>query len=298
MIWRWESPSPPGTGVDTAVECRGRAALAVYAPRMTSTQAEGATLLEVSRGVATITLNRPENRNALSVELVDSFGEHLDAALGDDAVRVVVLTNRGNTFCAGADLKAAVSGQPAPEPAKGRTFIDIFNLILDSPKPVVGRLAGHCLAGGLGLAAACDISVASDEATFGFTEVRIGVAPAVISVVCLPKLRRSDALELFLSGERVSAARAAEVGLITRAVPAAQLDAAVDEVVRKVVLGGPQALALAKQLVYKVPAMERQAAFDWAEPASAELFQSPEGQEGITAFRERRPASWVPRTDP
>jgi methylglutaconyl-CoA hydratase len=109
-----------------------------------------------------------------------------------------------------------------------------------------------------------------------------------------PKLRRADALELFLSGERISAARAAEVGLVNRAVPAAELDAAVAEVVGKVVLGGPGALALAKQLVYKVPAMGRREAFEWAGPASAALFQSPEGQEGITAFREKRPASWVP----
>ncbi|MPY95951.1 MAG: enoyl-CoA hydratase [Acidimicrobiia bacterium] len=260
---------------------------------MTGTPSEAATLLEVANGVATITLNRPENRNALSVELVESLGGHLDAALGDEAVRAVVLTNRGNTFCAGADLKAAVSGRPAT-PASGRTFIDIFGLILDSPKPIIGKLAGHCLAGGLGLAASCDISVASDEALLGFTEVRIGVAPAVISVVCLPKLRRADALELFLSGERISAARAAEVGLINRSVPAAELNAAVAEVVGKVVLGGPAALALAKQLVYKVPAMGRQEAFDWTGPVSAELFQSGEGQEGITAFREKRPAAWVP----
>jgi methylglutaconyl-CoA hydratase len=261
---------------------------------MTGNPADAATLLEVAGGVATITLNRPENRNALSVELVESLGANLDAALTDDAVRLVVLTNVGNTFCAGADLKAAVSGQPAAQTPSKPTFIDIFGMILDSPKPVIGRLAGHCLAGGLGLAAACDISVASDAALFGFTEVRIGVAPAVISVVCLPKLRRADALELFLSGERISAARAAEVGLINRAVPAAELDAAVAEVVGKVVLGGPAALALSKQLVYRVPAMGRQEAFDWAGPASAELFQSAQGQEGITAFREKRPAAWVP----
>ncbi len=261
---------------------------------MTGSSDESATLLEVVAGVATITLNRPENRNALSVELVDSLGTHLDQALGDDAVRVVVLTNKGNTFCAGADLKAAVSGKPTA-PTSGRTFVDIFEMILDSPKPVIGRLDGHCLAGGLGLAASCDISVARDDALMGFTEVRIGVAPAVISVVCLPKMRRADALELFLGGERITATRAAEVGLINHAVPAAELDAAVAEVVGKVVLGGPQGLALSKLLIQKVPAMGRRDAFDWAAPASAALFQSPEGQEGITAFREKRPAAWVPR---
>jgi methylglutaconyl-CoA hydratase len=257
---------------------------------------DGATLLHVSRGVATITLNRPENRNALSVELIASLGGHLDVALADPVVRAVVLTNVGNTFCAGADLKAASSGAAAADPAPGeRTFVDIFEMILGSPKPVIGRLAGHCLAGGLGLAASCDLSVASDDALFGFTEVRIGVAPAVISVVCLPKLRPADALELFLTGERVSASRAAQVGLITRAVPAAELDAAVDEVVGKVVRGGPVALAAAKRLVFDVPTMTRAEAFAWTQPMSAALFASAEGQEGIAAFRERRDADWIPR---
>jgi methylglutaconyl-CoA hydratase len=256
---------------------------------------DGATLLDLSRGVATITLNRPESRNALSVELVESLGGHLDEALADPAVRAIVLTNVGNTFCAGADLKAALAGTgPAAAPT-GRSFLEIFDLILDAPKPVIGRLAGHCLAGGLGLAAACDISVASDQATFGFTEVRIGVAPAVISVVCLPKLRRSDALELFLTGERISAARAAEVGLITRAVAHDDLDAAVADVVGKVVRGGPLALAAAKQLIARVPEMGRAEAFAWTGPMSTALFASEEGQEGISAFREKRDASWVPR---
>jgi methylglutaconyl-CoA hydratase len=258
---------------------------------------DGATLLDISLGVATITLNRPENRNALSVELVNSLGAHLDQALDDPAVRVVVLTNVGNTFCAGADLKAAQAsgGASAAAGAGGRSFLEIFDQILDSPKPIIGRLAGHALAGGLGLAASCDISVASDQATFGFTEVRIGVAPAVISVVCLPKLRRADALELFLTGERVSAARAAEVGLITRAVAHDDLDAAVADVVGKVVRGGPQALAASKQLIARIPEMSRAEGFAWTGPLSASLFMSEEGQEGIGAFREKRDAAWVPR---
>jgi methylglutaconyl-CoA hydratase len=257
--------------------------------------ADGATLLDVNAGVATITLNRPENRNALSVELVESLASHLAAALADPAVRVMVLTNVGNTFCAGADLKAAVAPGGAQQPTPGRTAVDIFGMIIDAPKPVIGRLAGHCLAGGVGLAAACDISIASDQAFFGFTEVRIGVAPAVISVVCLPKMRRSDALELFLTGERISAERAADVGLITRAVPDEELDSAVDEVVGKVARGGPTALAVSKQLIAKVPGLGRDEAFAWTQPLSLSLFASDEGQEGITAFRERRDASWVPK---
>ena len=254
-----------------------------------------ATLYSLERGVATITLNRPENRNALSIELVDSLGRDLDRALADPAARVVVLTNVGNTFCAGADLKAALASGASAQPTSDRSFLDIFDLILDSPKPIVGRLAGHCLAGGLGLAASCDISIAAADATFGFTEVRIGVAPAVISVVCLPKLRRADALELFLTGERISAQRAADVGLINRAVPRAELDNSVAELVGKIVAGGPNALAVSKQLIARVPGMSRQDGFAYTGPLSASLFASAEGQEGIGAFRAKRPASWIPQ---
>ncbi len=255
-----------------------------------------ATLLDVKAGVATITLNRPENRNALSEELVASLAAHLETALEESSVRVIVLTNVGNTFCAGADLKAAVSGNEPTQPQQGRTFVDIFGMISSSPKPIVGRIAGHALAGGLGLAASCDISVMAASATIGFTEVRIGVAPAVISVVCLPKLRPADAAELFLLGERISSARGAEVGLINHAVPDDELDAKVDEIVGKLVRGGPIALAKSKELITKIPAFEdRAAAFAWAGELSQSLFRSPEGQEGITAFREKRDASWIPK---
>lgn len=246
-----------------------------------------ATTLAVADGVATITLADPENRNALSLALVTSLGEHLAATLADPAVRVVVLTNEGNTFCAGADLKATPGSQTGG-------VVPVFEAILDSPKPVIGRIAGHCMGGGVGLAAACDISVIADEAKVGFTEVRIGVAPAMISVICLPKMRRADALELFLSGERITAARAVEVGLFNHAVRAGELDAAVDDIVTKVVAGGPNALAASKRLVRQVPEMGRKDAFASTAELSAALFASEEAQQGMAAFREKRPAPWVP----
>lgn len=260
-----------------------------------STIVTDAALYEVSGGVATITLNRPDNRNALSVELVNAVGDHWTAAQADENVRVIVFTNVGNTFCAGADLKAAAPG--VPQEAARYNFVEILDAIMESPKPVIGRLAGHCTAGGVGFAAACDISIAADDIIIGFTEVRIGVAPAVISVVCLPKLRRADASELFLNGERVSAARAAEVGLINRAVPRDELDAAVADTLDKIVRGGPKALAATKQLVSKVPQMQRADAWEWTAELSQSLFQSEEAAEGIAAFRERRDASWVPTDD-
>jgi methylglutaconyl-CoA hydratase len=166
-------------------------------------------------------------------------------------------------------------------------------MMLDAPKPIIGRIDGHCLGGGVGLAAACDISIASDSVEFGFTEVRLGVAPAVIAVVCLPKLTRADALELFLSGERVSAGRAADVGLISRSVPARALDAAIADALNAIRRGGPAALAAVKEIVRQVPAMSRDEAFEWASLLSVSLFSSTEAAEGIAAFREKRAARWT-----
>lgn len=249
---------------------------------------ESATIYSVERGVATITLNREDNRNAMSADLLNSLGDNIKAAETDDKARVVVLTNMGNTFSAGADLKGSSTEEMR------YSLVDIFDLMQQSTKPVVGRIAGHCMGGGVGLAAACDISVVADDCKLGFTEVRIGVAPAIISVVCLPKMRSSDAMELFLSGERIAATRAAEVGLINYAVERDALDEKVSEIVGKLVQGGPKALAASKQLVRRVLEMSQADAFDWTAKLSAELFQSPEAGEGIAAFREKRAAAWVP----
>jgi methylglutaconyl-CoA hydratase len=245
---------------------------------------------QASAGVATLTMDQPETRNALTPELLEGLSEGLSLAGRDRSVRVVVLTNRGPAFCAGADLSGR--SDPAVKPKVG--LDEVLTAILDSPKPVVGRLAGHCMGGGVGLAAACDLSVASSGVRFGFTEVRIGVAPAIISVVCLPKLRRSDALELFLTGDRVSSSRAVEVGLITSAVPEEALDATVADLVAKLLAGGPGALAAAKKLVFDVPGMDRAAAFASTSELSRSLFASDEAAEGMAAFRDRRSPSWVP----
>jgi methylglutaconyl-CoA hydratase len=245
---------------------------------------------QASAGVATLTMDQPDTRNALTPELLEGLSEGLSLAGRDRSARVVVLTNRGPAFCAGADLSGR--SDPAVKPKVG--LDEVLTAILDSPKPVVGRVAGHCMGGGVGLAAACDLSVASSGVRFGFTEVRIGVAPAIISVVCLPKLRRSDALELFLTGERVSSSRAAEVGLITSAVPEEALDATVADLVAKLLAGGPGALAAAKKLVFDVPGMDRAAAFASTSELSRSLFASDEAAEGMAAFRDSRSPSWVP----
>ena len=253
------------------------------------------TLFDKAAGVATITLNMADRKNTLSNELVTSLGRDLESAFDDPEVRVVVLTNSGNTFCAGADLKATDPGVPrAKDGTDHLTFVDIFNLILDGPKPVVGKINGHATGGGVGLVAVCDISVMRDDSKIGFTEVRLGVAPAVISVVCLPKMRTADAMELFLTGERFTPAKAAEVGLINRSVSATELDSVVEDLVGMISKGGPNALRAAKGIVRRVPTMDRHHAFETMMVESQALFRSAEAVDGIAAFRNREPAPWVP----
>lgn len=246
----------------------------------------------IDRGVMTITLADEENRNALGPDLIGGVLDAVDVADADDAVRVVVLTNQGPVFCAGADLKAGGPTRPGAP-----TGFDLFTRFRRSPKPFVGRIAGHCVAGGMGLAAAMDISVALDTAKMGFTEVRVGVAPAMISVLCLPRMRVADAREAFLRGNRFLAPEAARMGLINRAVPADLLDATVDEIVADLLLGGPQALAACKQLTDTVPGMNVEEAFEWTARLSAELFRGAEAAEGMAAFAEKRRPAWAPPAD-
>ena len=256
---------------------------------------EPATLLTVASGVATITLNRPANRNALSIELVDALAASLEQVIAHKSVRVIVLTGSGPVFCAGADLKErrTVSTGVGGDTGDGvPTFVKIFEQILDAPKPIVAKLNGSALAGGLGLACSCDLVVAPDTAAFGFTEVRIGVAPAIISVVCLPRMRQSDAAELFLTGERISAAEALRVGLVNRVVPPGEVDAVTDELVRRLLLGGPAAMAATKGLLGFRNGEARRAACREMAELSGRLFGSEEAAEGIRAFAEKRPPSW------
>lgn len=237
--------------------------------------------------MATITLNRPKEKNVLGTDLVNSLGDNLKRCMSDDSVRCIVLTHAGNTFCAGADLKRGSAGSRY-------SLVDLFTLIQQGPKVVVAKISGHCMGGGVGLAAACDISVAIKTVQLGFTEVRIGVAPAIISVVCLPKMRRAHAAELMLSGEKVSAEWAAEVGLLNFAVEPSELDGRVTEILHKLVQGGPRAIAATKSLLYTVPFMPQGEAYTWTAKLSAELFQSQEARGGIAAFAKRQPAPWVP----
>lgn len=252
--------------------------------------------LEVAGGTATVTLDSPANRNALSRQLRGELRERLDTALADDAVRVVVLTHTGPVFCSGMDLKEARGGDPAQQGAQ--EFPALLEALWTAPKPSVVRLAGPARAGGLGLVAACDIAVAVDSASFAFTEVRLGVVPAVISVPVLPRLLARAAHELFLTGEVFGAPRAVEIGLLNSCVPLGKLDAEVARFTRMLALGGPQALAATKRLLTAATADSFGPALAAASELSARHFASEEGQEGIAALLDKRPARWVPAQDP
>ncbi|CRK55528.1 Methylglutaconyl-CoA hydratase [Alloactinosynnema sp. L-07] len=247
---------------------------------------------DVSRGIARITLDSPHNRNALSRQLRGELRDHLTAAIADDAVRVVVLDHTGPVFCAGMDLKEA--GGAASGDQGVNEFPAILEQIWTSPKPVVAKLAGPARAGGVGIVAACDIAVSVDSATFAFTEVRIGVVPAVISVTVLPRLLPRAAHELFLTGESFDAHRAVQIGLINSAVPADGLDAEVDRYTGMLALGGPVALSATKEMLRRTPAADLTTDFAEMLTLSAGFFASAEGQEGITAFAQKRKPSWVP----
>lgn len=251
---------------------------------------------DCSGGVMTITLDDEDHRNALGAQLMSELIEACDAADDDPSVRVVVVTNTGRVFCAGANLHDAPR-HAAASPDPGAQYPDpkrLFGRFRRSSKPYVGRIAGHCVAGGMGLAAAMDISIACDDAMFGFTEVRVGVAPAVISVVCLPKMRMTDARAAFLRGTRFPAAEAARMGLINTSVERDRLDAEVDAVVCDLLAGGPSAIAATKELFVRVPEMGEEEAFVWTRSLSDVLFRSDEAAEGMQAFLEKRPPAWVP----
>jgi methylglutaconyl-CoA hydratase len=250
---------------------------------------------EVAGGVATITLASPETRNVLTSDTMRALATHLVEARDDDAVRVVVLTGEGNTFCAGADLAGASQADSDSFAHQGPgALVAVLEAMLDHPKPIVARVQGHVAGGGNGLVAASDLSVAAASAKFAFSEVRVGVAPAVISVVCLARMTPSHARELLLTGERVSADRVREAGLVTAVADDDALDGVVTSYVDALLRGGPQALARTKELLARVPGLPRDEAFAFTAEMSAALFASDEARDGMTAFLERRDAPWVP----
>ncbi|HEX8632362.1 MAG TPA: enoyl-CoA hydratase-related protein [Catenuloplanes sp.] len=246
------------------------------------------------RGVAILTLDSPANRNALSSALMTQLLTALAAAEAEPEIRVVVLSHTGPVFCSGADLAETAAARTAGElPVRmlGRVLV----ALAECPKPVVAQVGGPARAGGLGLIAAADIAVCAQEATFAFSEVRLGVIPAVISATVLPRLHPRAAAELYLTGEVFDGRRAEQVGLVTAAVPAATLDEAVGSYCAALVRGGPNALAGTKALLRRQPETTLRDEVEALSALSADYFGSDEGREGVASFREKREPRWVPR---
>jgi methylglutaconyl-CoA hydratase len=243
--------------------------------------------------VRTLTLDNPASRNALSTAVLRGMLDDLAAAAADPACRVVVLTHTGPVFCSGVDLKETASARPGDKlPAE--MLADVLAALWEFPKPVVARVAGPARAGGLGLIGAADIAVCTLEATFAFTEVRLGVIPAVISSTVLPRLSPRAAAELYLTGDVFDGIRAAEIGLVTAAVAAGELDDAVSRYCASLVRGGPLALAGTKQLLRRTRTEPIRAELADLADRSAGYFKSAEGREGVAAVREKRAPNWLP----
>ncbi|WP_431951899.1 enoyl-CoA hydratase family protein [Actinacidiphila sp. bgisy167] len=233
------------------------------------------------RGVTTLTLDSPRNRNALSARMVDELSDALARAGKDPGTRAVLLTHTGGTFCAGADLKEATS------PEGPRRLVALLRAVVELPKPVVAHVTGHVRAGGIGLLAACDIPVAGPGASFAFTEARLGLAPAVISLTVLPRMDARAAARRYLTGEVFGTAEAVRTGLV-----AAQ-DEALDGILAGLRAGSPQGLAASKALTTAavLGGFDRDA--EALIEQSARLFGSSEAAEGTRAFLERRAAPWA-----
>ena len=243
---------------------------------------------DVDRAIATITLDSPHNRNALSSALVAQLGARLRQAAGEDDVRAVVLTHTGGTFCAGADLTEAKEGSMA---RGAEELLGILRAIVELPKPVVCRVAGHVRAGGMGLVGACDVAIAYTRATFAFSEARLGLAPAVISLTTLPRMTERAASRYFLTGEVFGATTAAQIGMVTEAT--GDLEASLAGILDSLRGASPQGLRETKPLTTR--GVRRALAEQAAEMAglSARLFGSDEAREGMQSFLERRPPLWA-----
>lgn len=257
--------------------------------------------LDVEAGVATITLDSPDNRNAMSAQMREELLDHLRSAIADPAARVIVLTHTGTVFSAGMDLKESRGRDGETEANRKARFIasnqfpTILETMMTSPTPVVARIAGSAFAGGLGLVVAADIAIATQEARFSVSEVRIGVVAGMMSVPFLLRVPERASRELFLTGEAISAQRAQDLGVINRAVPAEQLAAEVARYVDMLRLGGPGALAATKAMLgeQEMPLTALTEEFTRRLAFSSSFFASDEGQEGQRAFIEKRKPIWA-----
>jgi methylglutaconyl-CoA hydratase len=246
--------------------------------------------------VATLTLDSPAVRNAFDAAMVAGLREAFGELAADDSVRAVVLTGAGDTFCAGGDLNwmhTSLAWSYEENVADAEALAAMFEAAWSFPKPLIGRVNGAAIGGGAGLVACCDIALAADHAQLGFGEVKLGLLPAVIAQYVVPKIGVSHARALFVSGERITAERAFEIGLVHGVTSADELDALVNAIAGRVLSSAPGAVAATKRLVDAVWNLERDAARRYVVEAIAQARASAEGQEGVRAFLEKRRPGWT-----
>jgi enoyl-CoA hydratase/carnithine racemase len=252
-------------------------------------------LVDVQQRVMRLTINRPEQRNALNDEVLAALRDAIERAATDPDVRAVVLTGAGDkAFCAGADLKQAKdSGGGVFRGASDRhPFIELFHAVERCNKPLVARVNGHAMAGGLGLVCMCDLAISVDDARFGVPEARIGIFPMMILSYMMRLVPRRHLLEMCLTAQPFSAAKALDYGLLNRVVPSAELDAAVDALIGQLLSNAPGALLLGKKAFRAMDDMSLPQCFEYAQLMIARMSQSPDAIEGMTAFAEKREPRW------
>lgn len=253
------------------------------------------------RGVLYVVLNRPEVRNAFNVEVIEDLLNVFKTEALRSEVRMIVLQGSGPVFCAGGDLnwmKKSIEFSYEENLAETRQLSHMFALLNECPKPVIGNIHGAAIGGGVGLVSICDIAIATEETQFSLSEVRLGIIPACIGPFVTEKIGSSHARGLFVSAERFNAKRALEIGLIHEVVEnKASLESATERLVKNILNCGPQAMSAAKNLVLNLSIPERRSNLtdylEYSSKALAELRVSPEGQEGIRAFLEKRSPSWI-----
>ena len=246
--------------------------------------------------IARITFCRPEIHNAFNSDMIRELTDAFNKMKDDRDVRVIVMTGEGKSYCAGADLNwmRAVKDYSYEQNLKeSLELAALFRLIYEFPRPVIGRINGAAIGGGTGFVAVTDIAIAADTAIFSFSEVKIGVVPACISPYVVKRVGEGRAREFFLTGERLTAQRALEAGLVNQAVQAEELDTAVDKMIKQILTSGPDAIGVCKDLLHNIANQNMDQAEKYTAEVIANLRKSPEGQEGMDAFLNKRKPKWV-----
>jgi len=246
--------------------------------------------------VGNIIFNRPEIHNAFNALVIDEMTQLFDEIEKDSDLRVVVITGAGKSFCAGADLnwmRSVVDQSFDENLIESNRLAELFYKVYSFKLPVIGKINGAAIGGGTGFVAVCDIAIAAESAKFSFSEVKIGVVPACIGPYVIKKMGEGKARELFITGERMLAKRAYEVGLVNKHVPDDKLDSEVDILVKTILSSGPEAVSMAKKLVSEVPSMSPEQFKPYTAEMIAKLRISDEGQDGMDAFLNKRKPNWV-----